>query len=638
MPNPRKTILRLLGLAAGAAGAVAAAVWLVEMLEARNQTRVVTALEEVGVDWATVATDGMVARVSGIAPDEVARFHALKAAGTAINPAFLADAMTVAPPADLPPPAFRLELLRAGPNVTAVGLVPGAPTAAAALAARIAGAGEDAPFRVEPLVKTSPDPAPEHWSTTLDLALAALAGLDPARIDIGAETLAVTGRAAGPAEADAIAALLERGMPAPVALELEIDRPRPVVSPFTAHVQIGPDARTFETCMARDATGLAVLRTAARAAELSGAEACALAIGAPTPDWERVVATGIGALAAAGGGTLTVADLNVTLTLAAEARSDDPALDSFAARLPVAYTLDLRRPERPSRPGGDEPEGPPAFSATLSPEGLAQLRGPVAGRASRTVLQSYAAARFAGADPHLSLRDRPGLPEGWQIRVLAALDALAELDSGRARVTPDQISVTGRSGEAGARLRVGAALTAALGPSARIELDIAYDPELAPTAGLPLPEDCLADIGAIQAAQKITFAPGATELDADALAVVARIAEVLRDCDRVAVIVGGHTDSQGRAEMNADLSKSRAEAVVAALVDARVLPGTLDAVGYGETRPVADNDTEAGREANRRIEFALRRPLFGPEVPEPKEEETDTAEVEAQEVEADGAD
>ena len=69
--------------------------------------------------------------------------------------------------------------------------------------------------------------------------------------------------------------------------------------------------------------------------------------------------------------------------------------------------------------------------------------------------------------------------------------------------------------------------------------------------------------------------------------------------------VGGHTDSQGRTVMNQTLSQQRAEAVVTALLGKRVLTANLNAVGYGESVPIADNDTEEGREANRRIEFKL---------------------------------
>jgi OmpA-OmpF porin, OOP family len=69
--------------------------------------------------------------------------------------------------------------------------------------------------------------------------------------------------------------------------------------------------------------------------------------------------------------------------------------------------------------------------------------------------------------------------------------------------------------------------------------------------------------------------------------------------------IGGYTDSQGREEMNQALSQRRADSVLSALLARRVLTSNLTSFGYGEENPIADNDTEEGREANRRIEFRL---------------------------------
>ena len=69
--------------------------------------------------------------------------------------------------------------------------------------------------------------------------------------------------------------------------------------------------------------------------------------------------------------------------------------------------------------------------------------------------------------------------------------------------------------------------------------------------------------------------------------------------------IAGHTDSQGREEMNLQLSQSRATAVLIELQRRKVLTTNYVAKGYGEVAPIADNETEEGREINRRIEFKL---------------------------------
>ena len=81
------------------------------------------------------------------------------------------------------------------------------------------------------------------------------------------------------------------------------------------------------------------------------------------------------------------------------------------------------------------------------------------------------------------------------------------------------------------------------------------------------------------------------------------IAEILKECGDIRLEIQGHTDSQGGEEMNAQLSQTRAQSVLDELRARRVLTSSFTAKGYGETVPVADNDTEEGRQKNRRVEI-----------------------------------
>ncbi|WP_112308701.1 OmpA family protein [Pseudogemmobacter bohemicus] len=121
--------------------------------------------------------------------------------------------------------------------------------------------------------------------------------------------------------------------------------------------------------------------------------------------------------------------------------------------------------------------------------------------------------------------------------------------------------------------------------------------------------ECTAAANAILSASTINFVSGSDQLDADARAVINRLASVILPCTGTAALkakIGGHTDSTGDAGMNLGLSQRRAVAVRKALI-ARGVPATaLVAQGYGASLPVAGNDTEEGKAANRRttIEWA----------------------------------
>ena len=109
----------------------------------------------------------------------------------------------------------------------------------------------------------------------------------------------------------------------------------------------------------------------------------------------------------------------------------------------------------------------------------------------------------------------------------------------------------------------------------------------------------------IQSISKINFEPGSATVTGDSRPVLDALAEILRFCGPLRIEIGGHTDSQGREEMNLDLSQQRADTVLAELRNRRVVTGGYLSTGYGESQPIGDNSTEEGREENRRIEFSL---------------------------------
>jgi outer membrane protein OmpA-like peptidoglycan-associated protein len=101
----------------------------------------------------------------------------------------------------------------------------------------------------------------------------------------------------------------------------------------------------------------------------------------------------------------------------------------------------------------------------------------------------------------------------------------------------------------------------------------------------------------------VTFETNSSHLKPESAATLDRVAESLKANPDVRVEIGGHTDSQGADAHNMQLSRDRANSVRAYLLDKGVSPVQLEAKGYGETRPIADNNTAAGRARNRRVEL-----------------------------------
>lgn len=106
--------------------------------------------------------------------------------------------------------------------------------------------------------------------------------------------------------------------------------------------------------------------------------------------------------------------------------------------------------------------------------------------------------------------------------------------------------------------------------------------------------------------EKVYFATGKASVLRRSLGVVAAVAAVLSDHPEIKKVeVGGHTDSVGSRRSNERLSAKRAAAVADKLVVFGVGEDRLVSKGYGESSPIADNDTDEGKEQNRRVEFSI---------------------------------
>ena len=103
----------------------------------------------------------------------------------------------------------------------------------------------------------------------------------------------------------------------------------------------------------------------------------------------------------------------------------------------------------------------------------------------------------------------------------------------------------------------------------------------------------------------VTFATDSSDLSPAFFDVLNSVGKVLGEFDKTVVEVAGHTDSTGSDSYNQSLSERRAASVATYLQGQEVMSQRLITVGMGEARPVADNTTPVGRQANRRVEITM---------------------------------
>nr|WP_253948992.1 OmpA family protein [Mangrovicoccus sp. HB161399] len=593
--------LVILGLAAG--GAYGISLLAVDYVEDRNGSEVRAALAAEGLDWAEASPDGMQIVLGGTAPDEAARFRALTVAGRTANPAHVRDHMEVAEPEDMPELTYEVEILRNGDSVLLHGLIPVGLDRSDDLVGSIRALMPGA--EISDIVTESLAATPDGWTGAAAAGLKALTALPNVRVEITPGTVTVDGVAPEGPEGAGWAARFVSGLPEGIEAKVNLRQPRERLSPFLLRVSDDGSGVVLESCAAESGPDLDRIVAAVAAVDGRDTGSCRVALGAPDRNWPAAAEAAISALDGLGEGAITIADRTVTVlpgaAISPEALS--AAGDALRQALPAGYRLSLM----PVPVEGDDGELP-RLSLSRSADGPVTLRGPLSSARDEAVLASLAAARF-GADSLtrvISLGD--DLPQGWDLRALAATEALSALSEGRVEMTPEAITVTGSSAQEDAVQAITAELRRTLGQEAVFSVDVAYAPPPPEQEAGPSPKACVEAVNGILLDDRIDFDPGSVELGKAGLETVDRIAEVLRGCPDVPMEIGGHTDSQGREEMNQLLSQARAEAVLQALAGRRVLTSQLTAKGYGESQPIADNGTEAGREANRRIAFRLVAP------------------------------
>jgi OOP family OmpA-OmpF porin len=581
--------------------------WAAAVIENRSAAGISAALKSTGYDWASVATDGLLVTLSGTAPTEAARFRALSVAGGVVDADRVTDAMDVADAAALKAPDYKIEILRNGDGISIIGLIPAGEAHDRIVEdlKPIAGSGS-----LTDMMETADHPVPEGWDDAVGFGIRALRALPRSKISIAADIVAVTAISDSAAEKARLETDLARLRTDGLRIALDISAPRPVITPFTLRFLIDGDGARFDACSAESERSRDRILAAAVAAGALGKQTCTIGLGVPTPVWSDAVTMALTALKQLGAGSVTFSDADISLIAAdTVGQSDfDRVVGELESNLPEVFSL---HPVLTPKPDQNAVAIIPEFTATLNEAGQIDIRGRLGDTQSRDAVESFARARFGTTSVHTAARIAPDMPKGWPVRVLAALEALGELSSGHVAVREDSIEIKGVTGSADARDTVARILSSKLGDGQKFALDIRYDEQLDPLLGLPTPEECAANVNKLLAVHKINFEPGSAQIAKDARETLDKIAEMMKQCPDVPMEVGGHTDSQGREEMNLDLSEKRAGAVIAALMERRVLTGHLTPVGYGETVPIADNSDETGRETNRRIEFRLIAPRSG---------------------------
>lgn len=219
------------------------------------------------------------------------------------------------------------------------------------------------------------------------------------------------------------------------------------------------------------------------------------------------------------------------------------------------------------------------------------LRGEVPDEATRVSLLGQAEHHYASVVDELSVtNERASQAFDWAVD--RALPILTSVDAGTVNWRDGAFSASGRIGtidEASVRSRF----------SNTLYPDRLGDLLLDPAAGVSA---CNERFASVLSESQIQFATGSANIAAASGSLLDRLASLAQECP-IRLVVAGHTDNVGNADLNQRLSLERANAVVSALAARGISSDQLSARGFGAEQPIASNGTQEGRASNRRIEI-----------------------------------
>jgi OOP family OmpA-OmpF porin len=367
----------------------------------------------------------------------------------------------------------------------------------------------------------------------------------------------------------------------------------PEIKPYRWDASNDGKSVTLQGLAPSDAIRAEIAATAARL--FAGREVVnrmKLARGAPNGDFARAATSALTELAKLADGETTMTDGELSIRGHGSASvTNDVVTTSVRASLPAPFTV-----------GVIDIIAPYALKIAKG-GGRVVLTGSAPNDAARNDLAAAAKAAFLGEPVENQLANRSDAPARLVDAVKALFPSLARLASGSLTLDDTVFNVEGLAIYDKAadqiKLELGRSLVRGF------KLGVVTIGVIPPPPALEVNE-CQPALDGLLAKGRILFETGSANLSKESLALLDHLIEVVRRCREASIEVAGHTDSQGTPELNLDLSQRRAEAVTSYIGESGVDTTRMTSAGYGETKPVASNDTPEGRAQNRRIEFVVK--------------------------------
>jgi OmpA-OmpF porin, OOP family len=499
------------------------------------------------------------------------------------------------------------------------------------------------------------NPPVEGWLGGIGFGLKQLASLKRGVAELSGMNLTLVGEAASAANFKDVKAALTKNLPKTVTLAA--DRvTAPVVANYVWLAKLAGNQVALAGFVPSDEMRGQIVAHAKKVfGKTPVADKMELGEGAPA-GFDKAIIVGIDQLATLqeGAAELKASQLTLSGTAADEAIAD-ATRKAFTSQVPgTIKTAEAIKWAKPTL-------------ATITPyvtkleasASSVDVTGYVPSEAARTSLISEIKARFAKKTVNDKLQLGAGDPAGHDVCLTAGLGGLARLGTGTLALSDKQLELAGKTEDEAMAIALPGEVRANAKGTCETKVVVAYDDSKKRKAAEDLANQsqrdaqagadaeakrqadvvaaeakriadgdraaadakraaeaeqakkrdqaaaCQSDLRTAASRGLIQFERASDVIDRASRPTLKALGDIAKQCPNVLIEIEGHTDSEGTPERNKSLAERRAQSVVNVLVDAGVSADRIKAVGYGDTKPVAPNDTAENRAKNRRIEFSV---------------------------------
>lgn len=289
-----------------------------------------------------------------------------------------------------------------------------------------------------------------------------------------------------------------------------------------------------------------------------------------------------------------------------EGTSVDSVLNGLRGLEGVRFVFSKVEPELVAQPDETEIEQELPMQPLLVPYRLnaefdgnrLSLEGAAENSETRDRLIGYTRQVFGADNASMEWKIGDVQPDAWEAAVRMGLAQLARLNKGELSIMDNDIRLEGE-----AALKD---VSDSVNDQMQLLMEDGYSLAFLVDVETPDVETCQTEFRELLRDQRIDFAVGQAEILKESTPLLEGLLDIGRRCSEYMIEVAGHTDSQGGANRNQQLSYSRAQSVIDWLASKGMDVSQMTAVGHGERKPIADNNTKAGRAKNRRIEITVK--------------------------------